>query len=125
MSSRRVERLSEAIKQEVSKAILYKLKDPRISFITVTKVEVTPDLKRAKVYISILGDEKAQIKTLRGLERAKGFIQSEISAHLQIKYTPVLSFYLDESIKKSMHISKLIDEAVKGSDRDTEGESEE
>ncbi|MCF6159171.1 MAG: 30S ribosome-binding factor RbfA [wastewater metagenome] len=125
MSSRRIERLSEAIKQEVSKAILYKLKDPRISFVTVTRVEVTPDLKKAKVYVSILGDEKTQRKTLQGLERAKGFIQAEVAAHLQIKYTPVLVLYLDESVKKSMQISKLIDEAVKGSDITTEGETEE
>lgn len=125
MSSRRIERLSEAIKQEVSKAILYKLKDPRISFITVTKVEVAPDLKRAKVYISVMGDEKTQQKTLQGLERAKGFIQSEVGAQLQTRYTPVLRFYLDESVKKSIHISKLIDEAVKGSDINIKGESEE
>lgn len=125
MSSRRIERLSEVLKQEVSKAILYKLKDPRISFITVTKVEITPDLRRAKVYISILGDEPTQRKTLRALEHAKGFIQTEVGAHLQIRYTPILSFILDESIKKSMHISKLIDEAVKGSDITVKGEEEE
>jgi ribosome-binding factor A len=125
MSSRRIERLSESIKQEVSKAILYKLKDPRISFITVTKVEVAPDLKRAKVYISVMGDEKTQQKTLQGLERAKGFIQSEVGAQLQTRYTPVLTFYLDESVKKSIRISKLIDEAVKGSDINIKGESEE
>lgn len=125
MSSRRIERLSEVLKQEVSKAILYKLKDPRISFITVIKVEVTPDLKRAKVYISILGDEPTQRKTIRALEHAKGFIQAEVGAHLQTRYTPVLSFFLDESIKKSIHISKLIDEAVKGSDITVKDEQEE
>ncbi|MGQ3684031.1 MAG: 30S ribosome-binding factor RbfA [Candidatus Loosdrechtia sp.] len=124
MSSRRIERLSEAIKQEVSKVILYKLKDPRVSFITVTKVEVTSDLKRARVYISVMGDEKVQQKTLLGIERAKGFIQSEVGAQLHIRYTPVLTFYLDESVKKSIRISKLIDDAVKGSEVNREGESE-
>ncbi|MBU6390978.1 MAG: 30S ribosome-binding factor RbfA [Planctomycetota bacterium] len=125
MSSRRIERLSEAIKQEVSKIILYELKDPRISFITVTKAEMSSDLRRAKVYISIIGDALSQRKTLQGLEHAKGFIQGEVGARLQIRYTPILTFCLDESVKKSMHISKLIDEAVKGSDIITKGELEE
>ena len=125
MSSRRIERLTEVIKQEVSKIILYELKDPRISFITVTKAEITPDLKRAKVYISILGDEAVQRKTMEGLEHARGFIQAEVGAHLQIRYTPLLTFCLDESVKKSQHISKLIDEAVKGSNTTVKGESEE
>lgn len=125
MSSRRIERLSEAIKQEVSRIILYELKDPRISFITVTKAEMSSDLRRAKVYISIIGDALSQRKTLQGLEHAKGFIQGEVGARLQIRYTPILTFCLDESVKKSMHISKLIDEAVKGSDIITKGELEE
>lgn len=125
MTSRRCERLAESIKQEVSKIILYELKDPRISFVTVTKVEVTPDLKKAKVYISILGEDNTRRKTLRAIEHAKGFIQAKVGAQLQIRYTPVLMFYLDESLQKSLHISKLIDEAVKGSDITIQGELEE
>lgn len=125
MSSRRIEKLSEAIKQEASKIILYELNDPRISFITVTKAEMSSDLRRAKVYVSIIGDALSQKKTLQGLEHAKGFIQGEVGARLQIRYTPILTFCLDESVKKSMHISKLIDEAVKGSDIITKGELEE
>ncbi|MFN3532254.1 MAG: 30S ribosome-binding factor RbfA [Candidatus Brocadia sp.] len=125
MPSRRIERLSESVKQEVSKIILYELKDPRISFITVTKVEVASDLKRAKVYISILGDVLTQRKTLWALEHARGFIQSKVGEHLQIRYTPILTFCLDESLKKSQHISNLIDEAVKGSDITIKGEFEE
>ncbi|MBE7443959.1 MAG: 30S ribosome-binding factor RbfA [Planctomycetia bacterium] len=125
MSSRRVERLAESIKQEASKIILYELKDPRISFITVTNVEVVPDLKRAKIYISILGDDLARRRTLQAIEHAKGFIQAKVGAHLQIRYTPVLTFCLDESVQKSLHILKLIDEAVKGSDLTTKGELEE
>lgn len=100
MPSRRVERLSESVKQEVSKIILYELKDPRISFITVTNVELASDLKRAKVYISVLGDALTQRKTLQALEHARGFIQAKVGAHLQIRYTPLLTFYLDESLKK-------------------------
>ncbi|OOP56872.1 MAG: ribosome-binding factor A [Candidatus Brocadia carolinensis] len=125
MTSRRSERLAESIKQEVSKIILYELKDPRISFITVTKVEITPDLKNAKVYISILGDDGTRTKTLRAIEHAKGFIQSKVGAQLQIRYTPILTFCLDESVQKSLHISKLIDDAIKGNDITIKGELEE
>lgn len=125
MPSRRMERLAEAVKQEVSKIILYELKDPRVSFVTVTKAEITPDLKRAKVYISILGDDATQKKTLIGLERARGFIQTTVGSRLQIRYTPLLTFCLDESIKKSAHISRLIDEAVKGNDIVIKGDLEE
>lgn len=125
MTSRRSERLAESIKQEVSKIILYELKDPRISFITVTKVEITPDLKNAKVYISILGDDVTRTKTLRAIEHAKGFIQSKVGAQLQIRYTPILTFCLDESVQKSLHISKLIDDAIKGNDITIKGELEE
>jgi len=115
MPSRRIERLAEVVKQEVSKIILYELKDPRISFVTVTRAEIAPDLKRATVFVSILGDEAAQRKTLQILEHARGFIQSSVGSRLQIRYTPILAFCMDESIKKSQHISKLIDEAVKES----------
>jgi len=111
-SSRRAERLGEAIKQEVSKVILHKLKDPRLSFITVTNVDISPDLKKVKIFISVLGDEAAQELTLKGLERAKGFVQAEIGAHLRIKYTPHLEFCLDESEKKRMRILKIIDNVV-------------
>lgn len=116
MSSRRIEKLSEVIKQEISKIMLYELKDPRISFITVTNVELAPDLRRAKIYVSVLGDETTQVKTLRGLEHAKGFVQTELGSRLKIRYTPILTFCIDETAKKSLHISKLIDEAVKGNE---------
>ncbi|TVM00914.1 MAG: ribosome-binding factor A [Candidatus Brocadia sp. WS118] len=125
MTSRRNERLAESVKQEVSKIILYELKDPRISFITVTNVEIAHDLKKAKVYISILGDDSTRKKTLRAIEHAKGFIQAKVGAQLQIRYTPVLTFCLDESVQKSLHISKLIDDAIKGSDITVKGELEE
>lgn len=125
MSSRRCERLEESIKQEVSKIILYELKDPRIAFVTITKVDITADLKNAKVHISILGDDTTRKKTLQAIEHATGFIQAKVGAQLQIKYTPVLTFCLDESVQKSLRISKLIDEAVKGNDIAIKGELKE
>ncbi len=124
MSTRRTARLSEVVKQEVSKIILYEMNDPRISFITIIKADVAPDLKKAKIYVSILGDEATQRMTMRGLEHAKGFIQTELGARLKIRYTPHLEFCLDESVKKSMHISKLIEDAIKSDDTTVKSEQE-
>lgn len=113
MTSRRVKRVAEAIRQEVSKIVLYELKDPRISFVTVTNVEASADLKTAKVLISLLENEVSQKTVMRGLERARGFIQGEVAKRLQMRYTPVITFCLDESLKKSLHVLKLIDDVMK------------
>lgn len=115
MSTRRAERLSEFIKQEVSKIILYKVKDPRLSFITVTEVDISADLKNVKVYVSVLGNESERKNTLCGLDHAKGFIQTELGSCLRIKYTPHLKFCMDELTEKRNRILKIIDEAVRGS----------
>jgi ribosome-binding factor A len=110
--TRRMERVSEVIKQEVSKIVSYKLQDPRVNLVTVTKVNLSPDLKMAKVYVVIHGDESAQEKTLNVLKRAKGYIQSEMAPCLKMRNTPSLSFYLDDTVKKSSHILQLIEKAV-------------
>lgn len=110
--TRRIERVGEIIKQEVSKIILYKLHDPRISLVTITKVIPSPDLRMAKVYVTIQGDESAQSKTLNALKHAKGYIQSEMALCLKMRNTPSLSFYLDDTGKKSSHILQLIEKAV-------------
>lgn len=113
MVSRRVKRVAEAIRQEVSKIILYELNDPRIAFLTVTNVEASPDLRTAKVLISILEDKVPQKTVMRGLEHARGYIQGEVAARLKMRNTPVITFCLDESTKKSLRILKLIDEVTK------------
>lgn len=110
--TRRMERVGEVIKQEVSKIILYKLQDPRISLVTLTKVTISPDLKTAKIYVVIHGDEAAQMKTLNVLKHAKGYIQSEMATYLKMRNTPSLSFYLDDTDKKSKHILQLIEKAI-------------
>ncbi len=111
--TRRTERVGEIIKQEVSKIILYKLYDPRINLVTVTKVIISPDLKIAKVYVRIHGDETAQNRTINVLRHAKGHIQSEMATHLKMRNVPSLSFYLDDTEKKSSHILELIEKAIK------------
>ncbi len=112
MPTRRQERISEFLKEQISQVILHKLSDPRLGFVTVTKVETAPDIKSAKVYISVLGDDAVVRRTMRGLENSKGYIQAEVASKLSTRYSPVLSFYLDSSLKQSLHISKLLSEAL-------------
>ena len=112
--TRRLEKVKGLIEQEISKVILYKLQDPRINLAaTLTRVEPSPDLRMAKVYVSIQGDESTQKDILYALRHAKGFIQSEIASHLKLKNTPSLTFYLDEGKRKGGHVLELIEKAIK------------
>jgi ribosome-binding factor A len=111
--TRRLEKVKGLIEQEISKVILYKLQDPRINLATLTRVEPSPDLRMAKVYVSIQGDESAQKDILYALRHAKGYIQSEIASHLKLKNTPSLTFYLDEGKRKGGHVLELIEKAIK------------
>jgi ribosome-binding factor A len=110
MSTRRTAKVAQAIRQVVSSAILFELRDPRVKYVTVLHVEVPTDLRTAKVYISIMGDEKTQRLTLKGLEAARGWIQSRIADELQLRLTPVLTFVVDQGVKKSIEVSKLLRE---------------
>lgn len=112
MASRRLVRIAAAIKQCTSETILFKLKDPRRGFVTITKVDVTADLRHALIYVSIMGEEAEQRTTLRALSSAKGFIQGEIAKRLTTRFTPRITFKLDETPAKSIEISKLIDKAI-------------
>src|SRR5580704_5011362 len=112
MSSRRTAKVAEAVREQVATAILFGLKDPRVKNVTVTRVEVSPDLRSAKVYVSIMGDEKMQRLTLRGLESARGFLQAKLAERVQIRYTPVLHFQLDQGVKRSIEASRLLREVL-------------
>ena len=104
----RATRVGEQMKKELSDIIGRKLKDPRIGFVTVTDVRVTGDLQQAKVYISVLGDEEQRQNTLKGLEKAKGFIRSEIGQRIRLRKTPEIFFEIDESIEYGYRIEQLI-----------------
>src|SRR4029079_9768348 len=108
MSSRRTQKAAEAIREVVSMAILTELKDPRVRDVTVTHVEVTPDMRQAKVYVSIMGDEKKQKLTLHGLENSAGFLQSKVAKRIDTRYTPRLAFVLDLGVKKSIEIRQIL-----------------
>jgi ribosome-binding factor A len=116
MPSHRSLRVAEAIREVVATAILFDVSDPRVRAVTVVRCEVTSDLRFATVYVSIMGDESQRKRSLQGLVHAGGFLQARVAARLQTRFTPVLSFKYDESIKKSVELSRLIDEAV-ASDR--------
>ena len=99
MTTRRTARVNRAIQEAVSTAVLFKTKDPRVKNVTVLRAEATEDLRKAKVYVSVMGDEKRQILTMRGLESARGFLQSQVAERLQTKQTPILTFVLDHTVK--------------------------
>jgi ribosome-binding factor A len=112
MSSRRVLKAAEAIREVVSMAILTDLRDPRIEGVTVTYVEVSPDMRLAKVHVSIMGDEAQQKLCLHGLRSSAGYLQSKISERIDTRYTPRIRFELDEGVKKSLAISQMLQELL-------------
>jgi ribosome-binding factor A len=106
----RAHRVGEQMKKELSDIIGRKIKDPRIGFVTVTDVELTGDLQQAKVFITVLGDEKQKNDTMKALAKAKGFIRSEIGQRIRLRKTPDLIFEFDESIDYGNRIEKLLKE---------------
>jgi len=112
MKSHRLARVAEAIREVASETILYELRDPRVKLVTVTRAEVSGDLQHAKVYVSIMGTEQEQKLTMHGLRHAAGFIQAKLARRLQTRFTPVLQFVLDQGVKQSIEMSRLINEAL-------------
>jgi len=106
----RMRRVDEAVRSVLSDAIAKDLKDPRVGFVTVTAVKTSPDLRHARVYVSVLGDEQVRGESLEGLRSAHGFLQAHVAAELSLKHTPMLTFEYDESIDRGMRISRLIDQ---------------
>ena len=112
MPSRRVLKAAEAIREVVSLAILTELRDPRIQDVTVTYVEVSDDLRHAKVHVSVMGDEAKQKLTLRGLQNAAGFLQQKVGKRIDTRYTPRLAFLLDQGVKHSIEVARLLRELL-------------
>lgn len=118
MSSRRVLKVAQAIREVVSMAILTEIRDPRVSDVTVTFVEVSADLRIAKVHVSVMGDEKKQQLCLRGLKNSVGFLQSKVGKRVDLRYTPRIQFELDQGIKNSMLVTRILDEVLPKSEHD-------
>jgi ribosome-binding factor A len=105
-------RVDEAMRAVLSDAIAKDLQDPRVGFITVTGVKTSPDLRHARVYVSVLGDESERAASLEGLQAAHGFLQGRVSHSLGLKHTPALVFDYDESVDRGMRISELLEKAA-------------
>jgi ribosome-binding factor A len=108
MASSRMRRVDEAMRAVLSETIATDLQDPRIGFVTVTSVKTSPDLRHARVYVSVLGSDEERAASLLGLQSATGYLQSRVATALRLKHTPTLSFGYDESVDHGMRISELI-----------------
>ena len=110
--SRRTERVAEVVRQVVSTAALFEVKDPRVKDVTITRAEVSGDLRHATVYLTVRGDEKRERLTMRGLESARGFIQKKVADRLQTRFTPTLTFAVDESLADAVEVARVIEEEL-------------
>ncbi len=112
MAGARMRRVNEAVREVLSSHLAEGLKDPRIGFVTVTGVDTSPDLRFARVYVSVLGDEGERDAALEGLTSSRGFLQAQIAHELRMKRTPALSFHYDPTVAQADRMSRLIDEVA-------------
>lgn len=113
LPGRRQVRLQDQIQTEVAEMVALELKDPRIGFATVTRVELAPDLRTAHIWVSVMGEKEAQEGTLEGLLSAKGYIRHELSHRLRLRRVPELTFILDHSAEDTLRVESLLNEAKK------------
>jgi ribosome-binding factor A len=125
MSSQRSGRVQEALRQEISKIIQEEIRDPRIGFLTITKVELTKDLRYAKVYFSVLGDLKDKHLALKGLTSAKGYIKGLIADRIKLRLVPEIVFKVDESLAYTQEIYDLLEQIRKKSTPEKKGDGDE
>jgi len=125
MSSRRVLKAAQAIREVVSMAIIADLKDPRIKDVTVTLVEVSPDMRQAKVNVSVMGDESKQKLCIRGLQNSAGYLQQKVGKRIDTRYTPRLQFVLDQGIKHALVVTRILEEVLPAADADQSPETTE
>ncbi|MBC7346523.1 MAG: 30S ribosome-binding factor RbfA [Clostridia bacterium] len=108
MAHQRVQRVAEQMKKEIADILKNEMKDPRLGFISVTEVELSPDLRYAKVYVSILGNEQEKRESLEVLARATGFVRREIGQRLSLRFTPEITFRFDPSIERGARVAELL-----------------
>ena len=112
MSSRRVLKAAQAIREVVSTAIITDLRDPRIENTTVTRVEVSGDLRHARIHVSVMGEDSNTRQVLKGLNNASGYLQRKVANRIDTRYTPKLQFVLDEGLKHSLEVTRILDEVL-------------
>ena len=108
MQGKRLDRVNQLIKEEISTVLQRQIKDPRLGFVTVTEVDTTADLKLARVYVSVLGPEEQWAKSFKALESARGFVWNWLRKHLDLRVTPQLAFRPDRSMEHAAHIQSLL-----------------
>ena len=116
--SRRLNRVEEACKEELSEILQRELKDPRVGFVTITRVKLTADLRHAKVYFSILGTEEEAKESVAGLESGRGYMKSRLGKHLRLKYLPELDFIEEHVTEEALHLQEIM---MKVDSEDKEG----
>lgn len=119
MSSRRLLKAAEAIREVVASSILTEMRDPRVRDVTVVGVKVTPDMREATVSISVMGDETQQNLCLRGLQNAAGFLQSKIAARIDTRYTPRLQFKVDRGVQQSLAVGEILEKIKRERDQES------
>jgi ribosome-binding factor A len=121
MTSPRIARLRELFKQETSTILQREMKDPRIGFVSVTDVELTPDLRHAKIFVSIYGDDEAKAKTMEALTNAAGFFRTELAHRIRLRYAPQIAFRIDDSIEKGDRVNRLLRQVGESGRRPADG----
>jgi ribosome-binding factor A len=123
-SHQRAARVADEMREILAQLIRDELKDPRVGFVSIVKVEVSGDLRHAKIFVSVLGDEQQKKGSLKGLTSAAGFLRSEVARALQLRYTPELHFVLDESIERGQKIAQLLVEVQREQKEKDQGKGE-
>jgi ribosome-binding factor A len=113
--TRRTDRVAEEIREEVAQIVARELKDPRLGFVTVTRVDVTPDLHLARVHVGVLGDDRQRLKTMAGLKQAGGYVRRALGQRLRLRFTPEVVFLYDEGLEATDRVFRLLDEVNKDS----------
>jgi ribosome-binding factor A len=120
MAGGRMRRVDEAVREVLSDAIATDLKDPRVGFVTVTAVQTSRDLRHARVYVSVLGDDATRLASLAGLRSAHGFLQGALARQLKLKHTPTLVFEYDETVERAARLTELLE---RGPDREADSDA--
>ncbi len=110
MKTHRLARVAEVVREVAAETILFQIRDPRVKLVTVTRAEVAADLQHAKVYVSVMGSEKDQALAMHGLKNAAGFVQSKLAKRLETRFLPVIVFVVDEGVKKSVEVARILRE---------------
>jgi len=122
--SRRLSRVEEACKEVLSEVIQREVKDPRVGFVTITEVKVSPDLRHAKVFVSVMGTDEEVARSLAGLQSSKGYMRSALGKHLRLKYLPEIEFVHEDVSAEALRLSEIMKKVALEMEESSDGESD-